>query len=76
MTDLSALLESVASAPRGRTVTTKPCKVSDLGLADTVATLSQQAASTTVARVVLRLGHRLTSNTILRHTRGECGCPK
>lgn len=55
---------------------TKPCKVGELGLADTVATLSAQAASTTVSRVLFRLGHRLSDTTVLRHTRGECGCPK
>lgn len=75
MTDIAALLESVANTPRGSTLSARPCKITRLGLAETVATLSAQAGSHTITRVLVRLGHRVTDTTILRHTRGECGCP-
>lgn len=77
MTDLAALLESVANAPRGSTPIVRPCKVTQEGLADTVATLAEQGATPyTTMRVLSRLGHRVSGNTIRFHVRGECGCPK
>lgn len=75
MTDLAALLESVANAPKGSTPSSRPCKVTQLGLGDTVKTLTEQgAAGYTVSRVLHRLGHRVSQSTIRFHVRGECGC--
>lgn len=69
--DAAALLAEYAPKP-------KACKVKSYGHADIVDALHQQGASAhLMARILTeRFNSPIVYNTILRHTRGQCGCPK